>query len=184
VARVLVVLLCCAPAVARADDDAPTQLRVRGEATDPEPLLELDPTLAPQLAGIHTMEQRERADYDVAGFRLHIASTAWANDDRAAPGAYHLDVPARGWRVGGGLVRDVGPFQLELGGWVNHVSSPFGTGTYVETGIQLIKRWKLARWMTAFIALGVGRRTWLGDEPPAGERNDTALMLRIGTTFR
>jgi hypothetical protein len=39
--------------------------------------------------------------------------------------------------------------------------------------------------MTAWIALSVGRRTWLGKEPPPGEIKEAdAVMLSIGTTFK
>ena len=73
--------------------------------------------------------------------------------------------------------------KLEADLTTNHLDSRFVRGDYRTIGVRLIKRFRLSRWMLAWISLGVSRRDWYG-APPAGEANSTTVSLTIGTTFR
>jgi hypothetical protein len=174
--------LLAAARPARADE------AVEAQATDEEPRggrwLELDPTLRLRLEGLGALEETDRRELRLGRrTRVVLEGTRWANED-GEPLPY-IDLPARGWRTTLRISRDVGG-GLRLGATasVNEVDSRFGSGAHVDIGLSLGRTFRLSRWMTGWISLGVGWRRWLGEEPPAGEAGGTEAMLRIGTTFR
>jgi hypothetical protein len=174
-------LVAGAPPV-RGDDGL--EVRARSELLDPGPRLELDPVLPPLLVGLGATAQVDRTELRIgADTRVVLEGVRWIHDDAAA--LPHVDLPARGWRAAVRLSRDLGFAHLEAGASLDEVDSRFGSGRHVDLGLSIRRTFRLSRWMTAWISLGVGRRRWLGDEPPpAGESDATSVMLRVGTTFR
>lgn len=145
--------------------------------------LELDPTLRPRLEGLGAVEERHRSELRLGPrTRAVLEGSWWANEDDGPLPV--LDLPARGWRAALRLSHDFGFARLDANAGVSHVDMRFGSGSYVELGISLGRTFRLSRWMTGWISLGIGRRQWLGDQPPAAESDATEVMLRIGTTFR
>jgi hypothetical protein len=161
--------LLLVPALAHADDGI--ELHARGEQP---PILVLDPTLASRFESLHADEQRDHAVVPVGrGVDAILDNTSWVNDD----------VVERGWRAAAGLTRDFGVARLTATASWNGVDGWLGGGRYVDLTIALTRTFKLSRWMTAWISLSVGVRSWTGTPPP-GERNGAAVMLGVGTTFR
>lgn len=169
-----------APA-ARADDALTTRARLDAEAH--AHVLELDPELQPRLEGLGAVEQSTRTTLPLDVHTVAMLTLAeWANEDTADHPL--IDVPAAGWRAGFRLARDLGFATVELHGELDHVESRYGRGTYRDVGISIGRTFRLSRWMTAWISLGLAHRHWL-DQAPAGEPSDeTTVMLTIGTTFR
>lgn len=147
--------------------------------------LELDPTLRPRLEGLGAAQETYRSERRL-GLRTRavLESVRWANEDDDEDTLPALDLPGRGWRAALRLSHDFGFARLDANVSVNHVDMRFGSGSYVDLGISLGRTFRLSRWMTGWISLGIGRRQWVGDQPPADESDATELMLRIGTTFR
>jgi hypothetical protein len=176
-------ILVLAAAAARADD-GPTEVHEHG-FLDPstEPLLELDPTWRPN-ATLDAPETTTRATYTlgantVATFESSQWSLAATDPSLGLP----ENTTGDGWGAAVRLVRKVGP--LRVGGYAAYqaLDTWYLRGTYVDLGLSVGHTFRLSRWMHAWIALGVGRRTWQG-QPPPGEANATNFMLTIGTTFR
>jgi hypothetical protein len=181
-----IVLLVGAVRAARADDA--TEVREGSTLAREGGWLELDPVLPPQLEGLGAVEDGERVELELGpDSRLVAEGTWWQNDERArgkdgAP-LPHIDVPGRGWGAGLRLSHDFGFAVLTWSGSMNHVDSRYGRGTYVDLGLSLTRKFKLSRWKTAWISLGVGWRQWAG-QPPAGEAGSIGVGLTIGTTFK
>ena len=121
------------------------------------------------------------ADEDTAAARIplghqlavQLETTAWSN----------RDIAEHGWRSVAGITADRGDWHLSARASWNGVDGRFGGGRYTDYGVSLARTLRMSRWMTAWIALSIAHRQW-SDTPPAGERNGTAVMLTIGTTFR
>jgi hypothetical protein len=111
-----------------------------------------------------------------------LAGESWSTEADPARQPYDVDVPARGWHATLEATYDLGPFELSANMSLSRIHGRYEAGTYRDIGIALTKRFRLSRWMLAWISLGIGQRTWLGVDPP--ERNSTTVMLSIGTTFR
>jgi hypothetical protein len=178
---VIFTVTVAAPGGAWADDALGVRAR-EAEATAGERWLSLDPVVPPMLRGLGAAEARERKVIRL-GPSVTVAGEGswWEQVDK--PGRPMIDVEARGWRAAVRATYDAGPFQLEASGSIDHIDQRDGSGTYREAGLTVSRTFKLSRWMTAWIALGVGRRWWQGTAP-AGEADATQTMLTIGTTFR
>ena len=145
-------------------------------------LLALDPVIVSRLEGLANDTHREATTFSVGNTSLVLESIEAANIDREDRVA--LDVPFRGWRTGARLSHRLGPLELEGTAMLGYVGSRYTDGHYYDVGVALTYRRKLSRWMTAWISLSVGQRTWTG-EPPTGEpKQSSQLMLSVGTTFR
>lgn len=157
-------------AVAHADDG----LEVRTHAAESAPILVLDPNLAERFETLHAVEDTAHAVVPVGhGVDAILDSDAWANDD----------VVEHGWRAAAGFTRDFGFARLTAGASYNAMNGRFGDGSYVDFTVALTRTFKLSRWMTAWISLSLGLRSWTST-PPLGQKNGGALMLSVGTTFR
>lgn len=112
-----------------------------------------------------------------------LESVESANIDREDKVA--LDVPLRAGCTGARLTRELGPLELDASASLGNLQTRYTKGYYYDVGVALTYRRKLSKWMTAWISLSIGRRTWLGDKPPLGEEKEsTQLVLSVGTTFK
>ncbi len=177
--RAVVVAVALVPGAALADDptsvrdgEKPLLLREADEA-----FLHLDPVALPSLAGLGAKTEMHEQTSVVIGHHtwVELEGTRWSND---------LDVPERGWSGGVRLAHDFGPFVLSAGAQLHGIDRAYGAGSYYDIGLTIGKSKKLSRWMTAWIALSIGRRKWLGAQPPDGEADSTQITLSIGTTFK
>ena len=177
--RSVVVAVALLPGAARADD--PTSLRdgekplLLGEAS--EAILHLDLVELPSLAGLGAKAEGHEQTTVMIGRHtwVELESMRWSND---------LDVPERGYTAGVRLAHDFGPFVVGVGAELHSIDRRYGGGSYYDVGLTIGTSKKLSRWMTAWIALSIGRRKWLGDKPPDGEADGEQVTLSIGTTFK
>lgn len=173
---VLIVLVLARPA--RADeptelhDDAAPHEGLTRDATGP--LLHLEPLLRPDVESFVKDREAHTANLDLGPIaRANIEASAWRGEL----------FDSTGWSGTIRLTRTFYGFQIGFEASMNRVDSALTHGTYRLVGLSIMRTKKLSRWMTAWISLTVGKRTWVGTPPP-GEVNDTAAMLSIGTTFR
>jgi hypothetical protein len=154
-------------------------VHIRDEAADhalPAPVLVLDPLVRPNGEGLGDSDTHHRTTFDVPGSMQLVTDTVERYNE--------LDVTTRGWRVEGWLHRDLGFARLSVGGALENIQSRDVRGTYYELGAAVTRVFRLSRWNTAWISLSLGKRKWLGVEPPPSESDGTQVMLTIGTTFR
>lgn len=184
--RAFAYLLILATHIASADEPS-LVVRVPERWQDGEPLLHLDERTNAE--GLGGAKQRETSIFQIgSAARVVMSGELWTNDPWA-DGKPHassgeLDPAARGWLARFELGRDVGPFWLSGHVTVGRVDGRFEQGTYRDIGVSLLKRFRLSRWMLAWIGLTISSRQWLGGSPPPGEANGSSLMLTVGTTFR
>jgi hypothetical protein len=152
-----------------AHDDAPA-LHARDTAA--EPLLHLDPMFAPVLES--PFATTERGDARVLLGRateITFARETW-ND---------ATTDARGFTAGVKLSHDFGLARLTVSTAVGKVDSRFGSQTYINAAVALVRTLRLSRWTTAWISLGLNYQRW-SDDPVSGPA--VAAMLRLGLKFR
>jgi hypothetical protein len=172
------------------------RVEARGVLVEDGPLLELDPALGTQLEGLGAVEDSERTAIRLdPRTLLTVEGSWWSNDDNDRDGRPALDVAGRGWRAGARLSRDLGFATLEVNGLISQTELEhltmvepgkvvaFDSVPYVDIGVALTRRFRLSRWMQAWISLGINHRIWLR-ESPTGEAGGTTVGLSIGTTFR
>lgn len=172
---VLIVLVL----VQTAHADEPTELHEEAphegltrDATGP--LLHLEPLLRPNVESFVTDRESHTASFDLGPIaRANIEASAWRGELFGATG----------WSGTIRVAHDFKWFQVGFEASINRVDSGTTHGSYRLLGLSIMRTKKLSRWMTAWISLTIGKRTWEG-QPPRGETNDTAVMLSIGTTFR
>jgi len=113
----------------------------------------------------------------------------WSAERESASYAGARDRPGHGWNAGLHIAHDFGVFRIDAGGSVGEFDGldDFGRrdarATYTDLGVTISRAFRLSRWNTAWISLGVGHRRWQG-APPPGEANATQVMLTVGITFR
>ena len=185
-AAVSILLVIDASAVV-ADDDLPARLgRKYAVETDvPAPLLDIDPVLRPNVDGLLGKEIEHVTNVDL-GRRVRLVLEGverFGGDDPAVPTG-SIDIAHHGWRTDGRVFIDLGFARLGAGVSLENIQTRYTQGTYYDVGISLARTFKLSRWMTGWISLDIGRRRWLGPQPPEGEEHATQIMLNIGTTFR
>ena len=141
-----------------------------------------DPLLLPPLRDAHTtLDERGRWR-----LRLGPLTTAalegewWQNEDGALPA---VGVRGRGWSAAARLTQDLGFARLELVLEEADVETQLGAGRYVDAALTLRRSFRISRWSSFWISLGLGGRRWLS-APVRGEPNGGAFMLRVGGTFR
>lgn len=157
--------------------DAPISLHDGLLAHDDEPVLHIDPLVLPNLVA-----QGVQLDGDQLS-TITLGKHSWA-ELHGVEWSDKRDIPGHGWTASLRLARDIGPFTIAATGSVNSVESWFGGFRYYEVGLSIGKSKRLSRWVTAWIALSVGRRVWIG-EPPDGEPPESsAVMLSLGWTFK
>ena len=158
-------------------------LVVHAHAEAPEPLLHLDPELAPPiLETFQAVQDVERTVVDLSSRATAVVtSVAWADANGPMPeGVATEPLAARGWHTGLQLSYDLGAgIHLVAFGGTGAIESRFGSGTFFNYGLALVRLFHLSRWTTAWLSLGVEDVTWTG----AG-RGGAAMMLRAGFTFR
>ncbi len=181
--RVVVAVVLSLPTVVRADEATSVSTSdVGGEEpallrrTD-EPLLHVDPIIQPLRIGppeaIDVDDQKtivlgKRTWVELQGIRYTNTSVT----------------PERGWTASLRLAHDLGPFTVVAHATAGGVDSRYTRGSYYDVGLTIGKSKKLSRWMTAWIALSIGRREWLGEPPPGETKSSTGVFLSIGTTFK
>lgn len=156
--------------LAHAHADDGLALRTHGEDAA-EPLLHLDPMFAPVLESSFA---DTHVDVDTH-FDLGKATTA------ALATSEWIDATtdARGWTTGLRVSHDFGFARLIASGSASQVTSRYGSTTYADLGLALVKLWRISRWTTAWLSLGLDYRGASGQLPGGG-----AVMVRFGFTFR
>jgi len=176
---VLVPALSPAPAGATVDDDEPpgVHVRVHDEHGD-EPLLHLDPTLFDSARAEGGLVDGNAATLSLGPHaRLSAEATWWQTG--LAPSMFADDLPIHGWRAAAELSYDLGPFRVG----VNASLGRNGDLSHRMVGLFAFRTFKLSRWMTAWIALGLAWEQW--DTPAlARPRQGATIGLTLGTTFR
>ena len=179
-ATIVVATATVVVATAAADDGL--VVRAEGRARE-EPILTLDPVIQSRLEGLAVEQHVEQAQFQVGKTRVMVESIASDNVD--TPWRVATDVPSRSWRTVARFSRDLGFAQLVATGSLGEVQTRYGSGAYYDLGLSLVRSKRFSRWVTAWVALSLGTRTWLGDAPPPGEaRSSTQLTLSVGGTFR
>lgn len=175
-------------------DDAPDKsvtlddLAVRTSSLfhDPgAPLLTLDIVPRPNVVGLGVTEDTKRTAIQLGPrAKIMMTGTSWKGYADAVPtdGVPENDV-ANGTRMAIGFQYDFGWLQLDAWASQNVLSSQYGSGAYRDVSLTISKSHRFSRWVTGWIGLSIGRRTWTTD-PPDGEDNATTIMLTIGATFR
>ena len=155
-------------------DDGSLHVRMLHEQPDDGPLLHLDGVLIDPAMG----NPSETHGVQLAiGPRARFAAqgTSWqaglSPDDA-------IDAHDHGFRGAAELSYDLGWFSL--GANVSLTSDI--TGTHRTAGLFAFRKFRLSRWMHAWIALGLSFDSY--DSPNAPPRSGTTLGLSLGTTFR
>ncbi len=165
-----------APSVASADG---TTVHLRWLGEEPaEPWLHLDATtLDPAIAegGIADGRSVELA----LGPRARLAAEGRWWQSGLAPSMFASDLPVHGWRVGGEVSYDLGPFRVGVAASLTRD----GDVSHRMVGLFAYRTFHLSRWMRAWIALGITFDEWEG-AGVSGPRQGTTLGLTLGTTFR
>ncbi len=168
----------------RATDD----VRALATSRDVEPWLQLDPTIAILPAGVESFAAARDAKTTSLALgpktRASLLGQSWSSVERDVIVAGERGLPGRGWRAGAELAHDFGVVQLRLSVAEGQVDGRYGRGRYRETSISLGKTHRFSRWVTGWVMLSAGRRTWIGEHPPPpGESDATQVMLSLGFTF-
>ena len=159
--RAVLVALALVPAAVHADDasavrQAETPALVRGAD---ETMLHLDPVVLPFLADLRAREERRSRPLFVGAHTwIELEGARWENA---------LDVPERGWMVGLHAAHDVGWLRASVSARLHNIDSRQGGGAYYDLGLTIGTSKRLSRWMTAWIALTIGARTWSASRRPS-----------------
>jgi len=185
--RAFAYLIIFAAHIASADEPS-IVVRVPERWQEDEPMLHLEERTNAE--GLGGSKQRATSMFQVGPNLRAVTTGEWWSNDPFADGKPHpqsgeLDNEARGWRAKFEATYDVGPFQVTGFVAAGHVDSAHEHGTYRDIGVSIGKRFRLSRWMLAWLGLTISQREWLGDNgPPPGERNGPSVMLGFSTTFR
>ncbi len=175
----LVLVLVRRGGSARGDDPTETVRATSSSALTRDhdgPWLQLDPMRASPLEDVGAAVRSEYQIWTIGpGTRAAIEGTQWTSK---------LDVPGRGWRAGLSLSHDFGFAVLTASGAIASDDTRYQRGAYYELGLSLSRSHRFSKWVTAWIALSIGRRVWVGPDPPPGEENVDQITLSIGGTFR
>ena len=167
---------------ARADDDA-AHVEATTDDDEAAPRLSLDPLFGSRFEGFGAAEQRQRDERRLPyGLRLRLESVLWSTEaDLPLPS---IDVEARGWRASARLERDLGSgWVLGVGGSLSALDSALARGRRLDLGLSVSKAWRLSRWTTVWLSLGLDHHRASGELVEA-DPNATSFMLRVGGTFR
>ena len=164
-----------------------------------EPLLHLDPMPLPASGGLgHVEDTHERTMMQLGNSTwAELEGIHWMNHERDRRSASDLTTPESGWTASVRISHDFGPFEASVLGRVGELDSQssqlasrmagdprsYRPARYFDIGLTIGKAKKLSRWKTAWIALTLGHRAWIG-KPPIGEQDASQVMLSIGTTFK
>ena len=163
-------------ATAAADDGG--ALRVRLTREEPaQPLLHLDGLTLDPTIGEGGLADRNGIDIAL-GPRARLAAEGQSWQTGLAPSAFAEDLRLHGWRAGGELTYDLGPFSVGV-----NVSMTQDGGVSRRTlGLFAFRTFHLSRWMHAWIMFGVAlERLDIDGAPPQQGVN---IGLSLGTTFR
>lgn len=196
--RGLVVVAVLVAGVAHADEAAELHAQALFDKSN-EPLLHIDPIALPSLSGLGTREDTHERTMMQVGERtwLELEGVHWTNQDKDRRITNDETTPERGWSAAARLSHDFGAFEIGLLARLGAIDSQqsllsdrlagdsqrYAPRSYYDLGLTIGKSKKLSRWRTAWIALTLGYRGWLG-QPPGAERDGGQVMLSIGTTFR
>ena len=172
-------------------------IRVTREHDTDKPETDPAPVALSRLEGLTTHTDRTATNVSIG--RTDIVLEGIESQNRDTPERPAEDLVTRGWRAAVRVGRDVGGIRLEASAALEHAQmdslehtvrltpaeerATFGSGTFYELGWSATKRFKLAS-HDAWLSLSAGRRVWLGDNPPAGEKKEAyQVMLWFGFTF-
>lgn len=180
--------------------DAPTELHeslLLDKSGDP--LLHIDPVVLPGISGLGTREDTHERTMMQLGDHTwaELEGVHWTNQDKDGRFTNDETTPERGWTTSVRLTHDFGPFEATLLGRLGEIDSQqallarrfdgdktrFKPGRYYDVGLTIGRSRTLSRWRTAWIALTLGYRGWIG-KPPGDEQSGGQAMLSIGTTFK
>jgi hypothetical protein len=169
----VLVVLSCADAYA---DETSLHMRRLDDAPS-EPLLHLDimPLSAEAEGGL--MDGRTATVRLGPRARLSAEGRWWQSG--LAPSMFAEDLQVHGWRMGGELSYDLGPFSVGANVALDRV----GSSSKRTVGLFAFRTFRLSRWMHAWIMLGVSYEQWEGAGTLA-PRSGTTVGLSLGTTFR
>ena len=173
--RALLVVLLLAGAAAHADDTTSIRWRRVDELPRGEPLLHLDITpLAADAEGGSSEGHASMLDIGPRA-RLAVEGRWWKSG--LAPSMFEADLENHGWRAAAELSYDLGPFSVG----VNASMMRNGDSSHRAVGLFAFRRFRLSRWMHAWILLGFAYEQY---DDPNGRRSGTTAGFSIGTTFR
>jgi hypothetical protein len=194
--RWLPAVLVMVTGVARAEEpterliEQPLEVHAQGAPDLPAPDLPVEPLMRPDLEAFDAIRNRLATRLTLGAHTWATIEGSWWSAERNDPeNGGTKDRPGHGWRAALRLSRELGPLHFELTGGIGQADSVgeldnrYTGGMFSDVSASLSMTKKLSRWMTAWIALSFGHRTWLG-VPPLGEADTTQGMLTIGTTFR
>jgi hypothetical protein len=170
--RTCAVIALLLPVLADAD---PTIRAHHVTEEEPGPLLHLDTVLLDESAG--GVADGRQAVLDI-GPRARLAAEGkwWVTG--LAPSIFAEDLDMNGWRASAELSYDLGPFSVGLNGSMGKT----GDLSHRMVGLFAFRKFRLSKWMHAWIVLGVSFEQW--NQPGAPARSGTNVGLSIGTTFR
>jgi hypothetical protein len=189
--RLVVVALLGITGSARAQ---PIQLRAAAERDrsdgPPAPWSLSDPLWRPGLEPRDAQRDASSLPLKLGAHTWAVVEGSWWSVERdSASYAGLRDRPGHGWNTGLHIAHDFGMFRVDAGGTVGEVDGlddlghRNAHGAYTDLGVTISRAFRLSRWNTAWISLGVGHRRWQG-APPPGEADATQVMLTVGVTFR
>jgi hypothetical protein len=164
-------------ATAFADDGGAIRVRLTREATPDQPLLHLDGVLLDPTIGEGVVSERQGIVVEL-GPRARLAAEGQWWQTGLAPSMFADDLRLHGFRAGGELTYDLGPFSI--GANASITRDPDGTRRMI--GLFAFKTFHLSRWMHAWIMFGVALEQIDGDHAPP--RQGMNIGLSLGTTFR
>jgi len=165
-------------AEARDDDPASIHLRRLDEQSHDEPLLHLDGALLDRAAAEGVTVDARALTLEL-GPRARLAAQGASWQTGSSPSMSADGLRLHGWQAAGELSYDLGPFRVG----VNASLGRTGDLSHRMVGLFAYRTFKLSRWMTAWITLGLSWEQW--DTPAiASPRPGTSLGLSLGTTFR
>jgi len=155
-------------------DDGSLHVRMLHEQPDDEPVLHVDPTLIDPSIGNASETQSVQL---AIGPRARFAAqgTSWVaglSPDDA------IDAHDHGYRGAAELSYDLGWFSIGA----NVSLTDDITGSHRTAGLFAFKKFRLSRWMHAWIAIGLSFDRY--DDTRGVPRSGTTLGISLGTTFR
>ncbi len=194
------VLVACLLAAGVAHADEPTSVHESSLLEKgTEPLLHLEPLGLPSAGGHgHVEDLRERTMMQIGDHAwAELEGVHWTNQGPDRRFTTDLTTPERGWTASLRLSHDFGPFEASVLGRVGEIDSQhaqlgaqladsrsrYTRARYYDIAFTIGTSKKLSRWKTAWFALTIGHRAWIG-QPPGDEQDATQVMLSIGTTFK
>jgi hypothetical protein len=165
-----------ASSIASADETITLSMRRSGE-TRTEPWLHLDATAADPADAKGGLTDGRGVLFELGPrVRLSAAGRWWQT--ALAPSLFTDDLRSHGWRAGGELSYDLGPFRVGINASMGRDDG----ATHRMVGLFAYRTFQLSRWMHAWIVLGIALEQ--RNDPGQQATQGTSIGLMLGTTFR